>query len=101
MKIPLPLPEAIAWIPRRQAMELLFISSAQLRRDVAVLQALEPAGWKYQSNSRGFRRPALECLWYFRQLVQVRGRVEAIASINQFMEDLNSERSGSSGRKCG
>jgi hypothetical protein len=95
------LPETISWISRQQARELLFISDAQLRRDVAVLQALEPAGWKYIPNSRGFRRSALECLWQFRQLVQVRGRKEAIASINELMEDFNDECSGSSSRKCG
>jgi hypothetical protein len=79
----LPLPEEISYISRSEALELLYISKSQLKRDVAVLQMLEPIGWHYQANSRGFRRDAIEILWEFRQLVQVMGRKEAIAQINQ------------------
>lgn len=82
----LPLPEEISYVQRRQVLELLYLSEAQLRRDVAVLQELEPIGWRYQPKSRGFRRCAIEVLWEFRQLVQIMGRSEAIAQINQLME---------------
>ncbi|MEG5056039.1 MULTISPECIES: hypothetical protein [unclassified Microcoleus] len=82
----LPLPEDISYISRNQALELLYISKSQLKRDVAVLQRLEPIGWYYQANSRGFRTEAIEILWEFRQLVQAMGRKEAIAQINQLIE---------------
>jgi|GEM_PF-3103189 len=102
----LPLPEEISYISRSEALELLYISKSQLKRDVAVLQMLEPIGWHYQANSRGFRRDAIEILWEFRQLVQVMGRKEAIAQINQLVEknckqtksrpcDCKSSRAGS------
>lgn len=101
----LPLPKDISYISRNQALELLYISKSQLKRDVAVLQRLEPVGWYYQANSRGFRREAIEILWEFRQLVQAMGRKEAIAQINQIVEtnrkqtksrpsDLQSSRAG-------
>lgn len=82
----LPLPEDISYISRKEALELLYISKSQLKRDVAVLQRLEPMGWYYQANSRRFRREAIEILWEFRQLVQAMGRKEAIAQINQLIE---------------
>jgi hypothetical protein len=102
----LPLPEGISYISRSEALKLLYISKSQLKRDVAVLQELEPIGWHYQANSRGFRREAIEILWEFRQLVQVMGRKEAIAQINQLIEknckqtklrpcDLQSSEAGS------
>lgn len=86
MNRPLPLPKEIGYVQRRQVLDLLFLSPAQLRRDVAVLQELNPIGWHYLPGSRGFRRCAIEVLWEFRQLVNCMGRGEAIAQINQLME---------------
>jgi hypothetical protein len=53
---------------------------------------MEPEGFKY--TRYGFWRDTLEVMWQFRQLVEMLGRSEAIAIINQHMEEFWNGREG-------
>jgi len=81
-----PLPQEAVAISRKEAARLLQISQTQLRREQSTLSLLQPKGWNYTANAKGFLRSAFEVLWLFRQLVKQCGRTTAIQAINQVME---------------
>jgi hypothetical protein len=66
------------------------ISLTQLRRDAAVLKALELIRTDKGEALRykGFDRRDGEIAWLFRQLVRERGRTAAINSIHQIIEEF-------------
>lgn len=80
----LQLDSQIDWIPISLAASLLGVHSSQVRRDRAVLQELKLID--YTRHSGGFTRKTLETLWIFRQLVNQRGRTEAITKITHYLE---------------
>lgn len=84
---PLALEKSITWIPRALASEILGISPRHMSRDIEVLEQMEPQGFNHTSR-KGFWRNSLEVLWQFRQLVEQVGRLEAIAIINEHMENF-------------
>jgi hypothetical protein len=83
----LPLAQEIDWVPRKIAPGLLDICGRQLRRDLSVLQKLEPPGFSYESR-KGFWRDTVQVLWEFRQITKDYGRAIAISIINEHMEDF-------------
>jgi hypothetical protein len=80
----LQLDSQIDWIPISLAASLLGIHPSQVRRDRAVLRELDLID--YTSHSGGFTRKTLESLFIFRQLVNQRGRTEAIKQISHYLE---------------
>lgn len=77
------IPDEIVWLSRVQTCNLLQISEAQLRRDQAVLVALNLKRFDFQPGERGFSRESLEILTLFRALVREQGRTRAIKLIAQ------------------
>jgi hypothetical protein len=55
----LPLAQEIDWVPRKVTPGLLKICGRQLRRDLTVLQELEPSGFSYDSR-KGFWRDTVQ-----------------------------------------
>ncbi len=80
----LQLDSQIDWIPMSLAASLLGVHPSQVGRDRAVLQELELID--YTSYSGGFTKKTLKSLWIFRQLVNQRGRTEAIKQISHYLE---------------
>jgi hypothetical protein len=91
------IPDCIAWITNDALAGAMDISLTQLRRDAAVLKALELIRTKEEEAQRhkGFERHDGEIVWLFRQLVRERGRTAAINSIHQIIEEFyHHERDG-------
>ncbi len=86
------IPEEIFWLSRVQTCNLLQISEAQLRRDQAVLIALNLKQFDFQPGERGFSRESLEVLMRFRRLVREQGRTRAIKLIAQENDKHESTR---------
>ena len=99
-------PDEIDWLSADLLATTMGISVGQLRRDVVVLRKLEllqleevqretqitemfPDRKKpFRCRRRGFTREESEIIWLFRQAVKQRGRVPAIKSIYQILEDF-------------
>lgn len=73
----------IDWIPMSMAARLLGVHESQVRRDRVVLEQLELIDYTPYSN--GFNRETMNALWVFRQLVNQRGRIEAIANVSKYL----------------
>lgn len=76
---------SIDWVPMSVAQVLLRRHPSQIRRDRAVLKRLELVD--HVGKSSGFSRQTFNALWVFRQLVQQRGRREAIKVISNYLEE--------------
>ncbi len=86
------IPNGIVWLSRSQTCDLLQVSEAQLRRDQAVLIALNLKRFDFQPGERGFSRESLEILMKFRALVREQGRTRAIKLIAQENNEHESTR---------
>ena len=73
------LPPGIDWLTNASIEELLGISPSLLRQDKAVLRELDLID--LPERPRGCDRQTIELLIQFRQLVNERGRIEAIKEI--------------------
>lgn len=76
---------SIDWVPMSVAKDLLRRHPSQIRRDRAVLKRLELID--HAGKSSGFSRKTFNALWVFRQLVEQRGRREAIKVISDYLEE--------------
>lgn len=99
-------PNEINWLSADLLATTMGISVGQLRRDVVVLRKLEllqseevqreaqitemfPDRKKpFRCRRRGFAREEAEIIWLFRQVIKQRGRIPAIKSIYQILEEF-------------
>lgn len=73
------LPPEISWLNNSQIEDLLQISPSVLRRDKSTLRSLKLL--KIPERAKGCGRDGIQLLMEFRQLIEERGREEAIKEI--------------------
>jgi hypothetical protein len=71
---------------RRSVLDELGVKGSTLRDYQMALNVKKPKGWDYEPNSKGFSASEFEVLKAFKAIVDKRGRMAAINSINQLME---------------
>jgi len=85
----LPIPDEVVGLSRKQVLDLLGVKPSTLKEYQWILNELKPSGWEYEPHSRGLVRSSIEVLWNFKNLIKTLGKTQAIAKINQVMENLN------------